>query len=332
MRLRWPAFAVLIVALAAACAKDPRQAYEKQAALGFLFEERPFHLECADWPPKPPPPGQRSFGIVTAYPRAAYSLSRFEALELPKAYAPSLTFVTEPANILDISIQGSDEHDWELRFCAQGDGDSVDEARGYLDKVSLKRLGSLVTLDGGGIAPSPSAGGRAYLIGGCGHLVVDAPDSAPITVHSLYGPIEVHDMAGPVRLSAPRARVSVLNTTGTVDAQGFVIDFAGSKGTVSLNATTETNIKITGLQFQGTLSAYASREVRILVPRGFQGPIEAIVAQPKNLICRADFCARMQKTRVNGWYSFTFMKGGSDPANKVGLHSEFSNVVIDNAP
>jgi hypothetical protein len=124
----------------------------------------------------------------------------------------------------------------------------------------------------------------------------------------------------------------VLNTTGTVDAGGFVIDFAGSKGRINLNSSREVNIKITGAQFEGTLSAYAPQAVRILVPRGFQGPIEATVAQPKNLICRADFCAKMQKSKVGGWYSFAYMKDGSVPTDQVGLHSEFSNVVIDNAP
>jgi len=329
MRLRWPAFAIVFGALAVACAKNPRQDYEKQQAFNFLFEEHPFHFYCRDRPPKPLKPGESSFEVGGS-PQAPFAVTRLDSLDLPKANAPTLTVVTEPANILEISIQGTDEENWRLQYCAQGEGDSVDEARGYLDKVSISRVGNFVTLAGGG--SNPNSVERGYFVGGRGELIANAPANAPVTIHSTFGAISVHDMAGPVRVSTAHARISVLNTSGTVDAQGYVVDFAGAKGTVSLNATAEANVKINGLQFQGTLSAYASREVRILVPRGFQGPIEAVVAQPKNLICRADFCAGMQKTKAGGSYSFKYMKAGSVPADRVYLHSEISNVVIDNAP
>jgi hypothetical protein len=340
MQLHGPASFILFGALTVACAKDPRQAYEKQPAPNFLFWEHPFHFNCTERPPKPVPPAGSAgvggwvtsevFGPGGSKGQATYMLSRIDSLSLPKANAPTLTLVTEPANILDISIQAADEDNWKLRFCAQGEGDSEDEARGYLNNVSMRRVGGTITLAGGGFDRRPES--RHYLVGGRGNLIVDAPHNAPMTIHNTYGPISVHDMDGPLRLTAALGRVSVLNTTGTVDADGFLIDFAGSKGMVTLNATGEININITDVQFQGALSAHASRAVRVLVPKGFQGPLEALVAEPKNLICRADFCAKMQKSRVNGWYSFTYMKDVGVPPGRIGLQSELSNVVIDNAP
>ena len=50
-------------------------------------------------------------------------------------------------------------------------------------------------------------------------------------------------MNGPVRVTASHARAKILETTGQVDANAFVIDFAGSRGRVSLNAEAEINLK-----------------------------------------------------------------------------------------
>ncbi len=320
MRLRWPAFVMAIAALTAACATDSRRDYERQPAPNFLFEEHPFHVDCTDRTPNTRiPPG----GVfIVGSSLAPYSLTRLDSLNLSRAVVPAMTIVTEPA-IHDTSIEAADQDHWELRFCARGDGNNEDEARGYLGKVSMSRIGSLVTLDAGGFGPSPLTGGR-------GHLLVEAPAFAPVTVHSAYGAIEVHDMAGPVRVSTARARVSILNTTGRVDAAGFVIDFAGANGAVTLNATDDVNIKLTAPQFAGTLSAYAERAVHILIPRGYKGPIEATVNQPKNLVCRADLCGKMQKKKNGGWYSFTYAGDSAAASNKVSLSSQFADVTIDN--
>ena len=97
-----------------------------------------------------------------------------------------------------------------------------------------------------------------------------------------------------------------------------------------LNAVDDVNIKLTAPQFEGRLSASAQRTVRVFVPRGFKGPIEATVNQPKNFVCRADFCGKVQKKREGGRFSFTYMRDGSNPTNQVGLRSEFADVVIDN--
>lgn len=50
---------------------------------------------------------------------------------------------------------------------------------------------------------------------------------------------------------------------GQVDVDAYVIDFAGSRGRVSLHAETEINLRITASKFEGTLSAWAQRPVRM---------------------------------------------------------------------
>jgi hypothetical protein len=190
----------------------------------------------------------------------------------------------------------------------------------------MKRIGSLVVLDGGSVG-SIGPGGPP---GGRGDFMVNAPADAPVTVHSSSGAIKVHDMDGPVRLAAPRARITVLNTTGRVDATGGIVDFAGSKGTVVLTSAMETDIKLTAQRFEGKLSADAVREARVLVRKGFQTPMELVVNRPKNLICRADFCKKLQTRQENGWHFFTFAGDGST-TDHIRVTSESSTVVIDNA-
>jgi hypothetical protein len=329
MRLSWLALVTGLSVLAVACAKDPLRAYEEQGAPSILFDKRPFHFDCAGrWPGKPwPPLPPGAHGYLTFSPQMPYSYTRLETLELQRQQIPALTFATENGNILRISIQGARQDDWNLQFCAQGDGNSEAEARRYLSTVSMNRTGSLVTMNGGergSLSPNGVSGGQ-------GQLIVDAPADAPVTVHSSSGAIAVHDMDGPVRLAAPQARITVLNTTGEVDATGGIVDFAGSKGTV-MTSSMETDIKITAQRFEGRLSAYAVREARVLVPRGFQTPMELIVNRPKDLICRADFCKNLHSKKNGGIYTFFKFAGDGDKAtDRITVRSESSTVVIDNA-
>jgi hypothetical protein len=312
-------------ALAAACATNPQRDEEQNPARTLLYEslfaDRPFHMDCTDRTPNTPIPPGGVFIVGSSQP--PFLLTRLDTLNLPRAYVPALTLVSVPEAFINISVEGAARDDWELRLCAQGTGNSEGEAQSYLSKVSMNRIGSLVTLDSGGFGPIPMTGGR-------GNLLAEAPAIAPVTIHNTYGAISVHDMAGPVSLSSAHARVSILNTTGNVDAYAFVIDFAGAKGAVMLNAVEDVNVRLTAPQFEGRLSASAQRTVRVFVPRGFEGPIDVHVSRPKDFVCRSDFCGRVQKRREGARYSFSYMHDGSNPANQVSVHSDFASVVIDN--
>ena len=136
-------------------------------------------------------------------------------------------------------------------------------------------------------------------------------------------------MAGPVRVTAIHARATILNTTGIVDAAAFVVDFAGSEGTVILSAEAEINVKLTSPKFRGTLTAWAQLPVRALVPRGFQTPFQVLVNRPQDFVCRTEFATNMKLERKGGLYVYTFPGDGSTAPDDVHLRSEHAEVVVD---
>jgi hypothetical protein len=296
-------------------AANATRSYDHQAAPEFLFEQRPLHLSCADRP-QPLPPGAHVW--MSSPNMAPYARTRLETLNIPLAEAPALTIASEPTSF--IHVAGATQDDWELRYCAMGQGDSEAEARQFRDEVSMSRTGSLVTLNG-------TPGGR---IGGQGELVAQVPRDAPLTIHAI-GAVDLRNLSGPLRISASGGRATILNTTGPVDADGEIVDFAGARGPVMLNSFSEIDIKITGPRFLGSLSAYAQREVRVLVPHGFESSIEVMVSSKKDLVCRADFCSRMKEENRAGAYIFRKYADSSDAASDhVSFRSDHSTVVLDN--
>jgi hypothetical protein len=276
-----------------------------------IFDKRPGPMNCVDRP-SPPPPGEHSFLVVS--PQAPFARTRLDTLNLPLYQVPTLTIVAEPLN--SIRIVGTNQDHWVTKFCAEGEGDTVDEADSYLKKISMQRTGSLLTLKN----TDPHG-----LTGGHGDLLLFAPTSAPVIVHS-DAAVEVFDMAGPVRLLAGLA--TILNTTGKVDASAGQVFFAGSQGSVSLSASWDISFRLNAQQFSGKLRAYAQRRVRAFFPPGFQTPIEIVVNRRKDFVCRADFCPKMKKERENSLYRFTY----GDVANAtdhISLRSENSHVSLD---
>ena len=207
-----------------------------------------------------------------------------------------------------------------MRFCAYGDGDSESEAHDHLQVVSLVRFGATVSLNGIGLNRAREAGG---------HLFVQAPADAPITVHASFTPVSIRNMTGPVRVTAIHARAKVVNTTGEVDANAFVVDFAGAQGTVILSAEAEINLKLTSVKFGGALTAWAQQAVRVLVPPGFQTPFQAVVSCPQDFMCRTEFAANMRLERSGELCVYTYPGDGSAPPEDVHLRSEHAMVVID---
>jgi hypothetical protein len=312
MYVRGPVFILAFGALISGVIACSSQSARPLPSPSFLFDERPFQMRCADRP-SPPPPGAHSW--VTVSPLAPYARTRLDTLNLPRYEVPALTIAAESANW--IQITGARQDKWTVQFCAKGEGNTVDEANSYLRKISMQRTGSLLTLND----TDPHG-----LTGGQGNLLLTAPADASVTVHS-DAAVEVHDMAGPVRISA-LGRATILNTTGRVDVSAMIVDFAGSQGSVSLNAPWDIDIELTALQFRGKLSANAQRHVNVLFPPGFQTPVDVLVNRPKDFVCRVDFCAKIKKGRVNSLYRFTYgdAEGSSD---RLGLRSEGAQVVLD---
>lgn len=73
-----------------------------------------------------------------------------------------------------------------------------------------------------------------------------------------------------------------------MDATAFVVDLAGSKGTVILSAEAQINLKLTAARFEGTLSV-AQRTCPCACSSGisnFQTPFQASVNRPQDFVCR----------------------------------------------
>lgn len=292
--------------------------YEHEAAPEFLFEQHRYQFRCEDRP-QPLPPGYKGPYVTFSSPGIApYARTHAETVSLPLAEVPALTIASDSSGY--IRVFGADQDGSDLKFCAIGEGDSETEARRFLDQVSMNRIGSLISL---------KAGERART-GGHGDLWAQIPRDAPLTIHTI-GAVEVQELSGPVRISAARGRTTILHTTGAVDADGGIVDFAGSRGRVMLNSYSEIDVKLTGPRFLGSLSAYGQREVRVLVPPGFESPIEVMVDSKKDLVCRADFCSRMKLESHVGAYIYRKLADSSEAAlDHVSFRSDHSTVVIDN--
>jgi len=204
MQLRWSAFVLSLSALLAFSASDVRRKYELEPAPEFLFERKPFRSECADRTPSRNRITERGArAVLVPGNQAPYRLTRPEEVTLSRADIPALTITADPSN--SVAVGGSSRRDWSVHFCARGDGKNEDEARERLQKISMTRLGSMLSLNGPRLGERPQAEGL---------LVVDAPEEAPLAIHASFAAVKIRDMAGPVRVAATHARATILDTTG----------------------------------------------------------------------------------------------------------------------
>lgn len=318
MRLHWPVFFTRLSALFASRPSEAERKYNLEPAPKFLFERRPLTFDCAERWPGRNTRNRAEIRVLAVGNQAPYLLTRSEELTLSSSDVPALTITADAHHM--ISVCGSSRSDWFIRFCARAEGDSEDEARQRLQQVAMTRRGGLVSLGRRSWTNEQDA---------FSYFLLEAPTHAQTVIHASRAPVEVRDMSGPVRVTASLARCKILETTGQVDADAYLIDFAGSRGRVSLNAETEINLRVTASKFEGTLSAWAQRPVRMLVPLGFVTPFQATVKRSKDFVCRADLCPKVEHEPKYGLHVFTYVGDGSAAPERVQLYSEHSTVVID---
>jgi len=312
MRLaRWPLL-LSLGAMFSFSASRSREA-QLQAAPEFLFERRPFQSDCAA------PPAGATVGYVISTRHLPFQRKQPQNLTFPLSEVPSLTLTADESNM--IHIAGSHRDSWVLDFCANGEGNTESEALAQLQQASMERIGDTVSL-------SNSGADRTRLSSNM--LLVAAPAPAPIVVHASFAAVYVQDMTAAVRVTATHARATILDTTGKVDASGFVVDFAGSKGTVKLSSEREINLKLRAPRFEGSLMAWAQGPVRVLVPPSFQTPFQAIVNRPQDFACRADICSKVTLEKQGSLCVFTYSGDGSAAASALHFRSELQTLVIDN--
>jgi len=309
---------ISLTAMFACSASNGPRTSDQQPAPEFLFNRQPLTFECADRLPGRSE-GTAGKGRLRVGNEAPYALTRLEELRLSRSDVPALTITSDPPGW--IAVGGNESGDWSIRFCARGEGNSEAEAHQRLQDVSMTHLGSVVSINNASRIISPQTKGSFLLA---------APAAAPMIIHGSYAPVEVRDMSGPLRVTASHGRATILDTTGQVDADAFVVDFAGSQGKVTLTAEAEINLEMTATKFDGTILASAQRPVRMLVPVGFLTPFQAIVNRPQDFVCRADLCSKVRQEKPNGLYVFTYSGDGSANPELVRLRSEQATVVIDN--
>jgi hypothetical protein len=247
-----------------------------------------------------------------------HSATRREEFVLRGSDVPGLTITSDPSN--SIAVVGTAGPDWRASFRAHGEGDSETEAQERVRAMSIGVSGGTIALTG------PNLDGHQ----GRGDLLVEGPPDAGVVVHASYAYVEVLDMAGSVRISATHARAKILDTSGQVDVTAGVIDFAGSRGRVTLSAEMEINLKIRSAEFEGTMRAWAQRSIRVLVPPGFATPIHAVVSRRTRFVCRTESASSVRYRRQGELHIFSLgTENGTPPRQVLHLRSEEAAVVID---
>lgn len=264
-----------------------------------------------------PAPGS----YLAAVDEAPWSLKRCDDLRLSIDDVPSLTITSDPFSF--ISVIGATRDDWHFRLVALGDGDCEASAYERAAQVSMTRAGGTVAISTKGQAV------RHARREGRGYLVVDAPSTAPVVVHASYSAVQVRDVAAPVRVTAPHARILLLDTTGPVDAVGATVHFLGKKGDVTLDGD-QVMLKLTAARFDGAIRADAQQSIKLRVPEGFQTPFRAVVNRRDDFVCRAGFRSDVVEQKVGPLHYFTYAGDGSiAPQQAMHLHSQHSTIVID---
>lgn len=312
MRARWPDFlphslSRIFPSILPGRRSIPTGAHE------LAFRPWPPGLACFDRTPGQP----RKPGVyLTSSNDAPYRRSRSESLALARTDVPALTIT---ANAGQVSVSGAAQQDWLLRLCAYGDGNTEAEALDRSGLFSFAQVGSTVSLHGARFRPREAGG----------ELVVEGPPDAPITVHASFAAVQVCDRSGPVHVAAIHARARILNTTGRVEATGFIVDFAGSQGDVTLSAEAEIDLNFTRTRFDGAVTAWSQRPIRVLVPRGFQTAFQATVNRPADFICRTEFREKIAHQRRGSLHVFTYKGDGATSPESIDLRSEHGAIVMD---
>lgn len=312
MRARWPEFLPQSLSRILPSIRSRRQ-NNPAGGLEHVFRPWPPGLNCFDRTPGQP---RKAGFYLSSSSDAPYRRSWSESIALSRAEVPALTIT---ANAGQVSISGAARQDWSLRLCAYGDGNTEAEALERSRLFSLTRVGSTVSIAGPRSSPRETGG----------ELIVEGPPDAPVTAHGSFAAVQVCDRSGPVHVAAIHGRARILNTTGSVQASGFVVDFSGSQGDVTLSAEAEIELQFTRNRFDGKLMAWAQRTLRVLVPRGFHTAFQATVNRPADFICRTEFREKIAHERQGSLHIFTYPGDGATPPESIHLRSEHGAIVMD---
>jgi hypothetical protein len=216
-------------------------------------------------------------------------------------------------------LSGNTSDNYSVQLCAEAGAPSESDAEALLHEIKLTCDDKMLFLSMPKfVQERPSTA----------FIQVQAPRDAPITVNGEYAAMRVIGVDAPVHLSTTHARITLLDTTGDVDAraESGIIDFSGERGHVRLDADWDINLNFTAQHFDGSLDAKATQPIRVLLPLGFVSAFEVTVQSNSDFVCRADICDHIAFHKRDGKFVFTF--GSGNPALR--FTSLGGPVVVDN--
>jgi len=296
MTLRWPVVLITVAALLG-CSANPRRKYTLEAAPLFLFERSHTPTPCEQ--------SHQTGARLVAHSsnRPAHNVQRTDKMDLSRAELPVLRMHLESSMF---EVYGDTADNYSVQLCAEAGAASESDAKALLEEIKLTRDDKMLLLSTPKyVQERPSTA----------FVQVQAPKETPITLNGDYAAMRVIGMQAPVKVSTTHARITLIDTTGDVDAKASefgVIDFSGDRGHVHLESASEINLNLTGQKFDGSLDAKAGQPVRVLLPPGFSSGFEATVRHKSDFACRADICDRVSLHKRDG--KFVFIFGSRDPS------------------
>ena len=297
MTLRWPV-AVISIATLLGCSASPRRKYGLEPAAQFLFERNHTPTPCEQ--SQNPQTGVRL--VAGRSNRPAHNVQRTDRMDFSRAELPVFTMRLGPSMF---EVSGNTSDNYSVQLCAEAGAASESDAKALLEEIKLTRDDKLLSLSMPKfVQERPSTA----------FIQVQAPRETPITVKGDYAAMRVIGVDAPLHLSTTHARITLLDTTGDVDAraESGIIDFSGDRGHIRLYADWEINLNFTAQHFEGSLDAKAEQPIRVLLPSGFASAFEVIVQRKSDFACRADICDHVAFHKRDGKSVFTF--GSGDPA------------------
>jgi hypothetical protein len=247
-------------------AERHRREADRQPVPQFIFERGPIELQTRERinGVEQFSPGTTPQTFLTVSGEAPYRLVRLERQAMPIAEMPRLTVISDPNT--SIYVSGIPEADaWRVEFCAHGEGNTEEEAKERLARIHLERGEGVLRLC------RPLSTSTLFADSGMsgGELAATGPACAPVLIHASYCYVHVRDVSGPLHVSAAHGRVSLLDTSGEVDAVGFCIDLATAATRALLSVEGEVNLKLRP-GFSGLVTASAQHRVSLRVPADFR--------------------------------------------------------------
>ena len=158
-------------------------------------------------------------------------------------------------------------------------------------------------------------------------LDIITASNCPVDIRGCFAHVEISQISAPIGVSLAYGSVSLLHTTGDVNAQagpdGKIV-FAGCRGNVFLKSGGGIDLKITANSFDGSMEATTrDSPIRILLPRGFLSSFEMIAPA---VIVRADTALQAERHQTNDQ---SIVRYGADEP-RLRFRSFQGPIVVDN--